>query len=84
VRVSAPAATDVGVRIRTFYGTDLHVVGSTLRGDSCNTKQGQMACVFRFPALEAQRAGRWTVIVMKTSRPPASVAVKVTFKPLPG
>jgi hypothetical protein len=79
--MTAPAAADVGIRIRTWYGQIFRVVESTRRDRvSCERRGSQVSCLARFPALEAQRAGRWTVVVVKTSARPARVRVAVAFE----
>jgi hypothetical protein len=45
----------------------------------CKVRHSRSICQLLFPALEAQLGGRWTVIVVKRSDPPASVSVHVTF-----
>jgi hypothetical protein len=84
VTVSAPTTTDIRLRIHTSEGYELHVVDSTERDDAnCHIEQGSRSCSFGpFPALEAPKAGRWTVIVTKSSQPPTDVAAQVRFKPL--
>jgi hypothetical protein len=77
--VAAPAAADVGVNIRTWYGVDLQVLTSTHDAESCKTGARRSTCFTRFPFLEAQRAGRWTVIATKRSGPPAVVHIAITF-----
>jgi len=79
VRVGAPAAADVGVRIRTWYGVPLRILNSTHNPDRCRSAGGRSSCYVPFPLLEAQRAGRWTVIASKRSRHPADVAITITF-----
>jgi hypothetical protein len=80
VRVVAPASADVRVRMRTANGRLLHVLDSTRNKDWCKVRHRRAICQLPFPALEAQLGGRWTVIVMKRSDPPASVRVGVTFR----
>ena len=79
VQVAAPARADVGVRIRTWYGQPLNVLNSTRDKAWCKVSNGRSICFLPFPYLEAQRAGVWTVIVSKRSKPPATVRVVVTF-----
>jgi hypothetical protein len=79
VHVDAPAAADVGVRIRTWYGQQLRVLDTTRDPTSCDVRSGRSFCSLAFPRLEAQRPGKWTVIVQKRSKPAADVRVEVTF-----
>ena len=80
VRVTSPRTADVSVDALTWYGVRLHVIYSS-RGDAgCHAVGALSSCFARFPFLEAQRAGRWTVIVAKRSGPPATVNVTITFE----
>jgi hypothetical protein len=79
VRVNSVASADISVSVRTWYGQRLRVLDSIEEDRACRTRQGRVDCNFAFPALEAQRPGRWTVIVKKRSGPPATVRVAVTF-----
>jgi hypothetical protein len=79
VRIVAPEWADVRVRMRTANGRLLHILESTRSKDWCKVRHGHSVCQLPFPALEAQLGGRWTVIVVKRSGPPASVSVHVTF-----
>lgn len=75
----APAAADVAVRMHTWYGADLGVADSTKYDQSCTMTGERSVCELLFPELEAQRAGPWTVIATKRSRPAATVRITVTF-----
>jgi len=79
VRISAPARLNVAVWLRTSYGTVLGVTTTTKNRQGCQPFQSQEHCVFRFPILEAQPAGRWTVFASKRSGPAAFVRITVTF-----
>jgi hypothetical protein len=79
VRVEAPATADVSVRVRTWYGERLRVLDSTHDKTSCRPQGGRSVCLLAFPRLEAQRAGDWTVIVVKRSLRAARVRVEVIF-----
>jgi hypothetical protein len=79
VRVVAPVSAAIGVRIRTWYATSLSVFDSTGDKTWCNTHSAMSICLLRFPRLEAQQAGPWTVIVSKRSQPAATVRIAVTF-----
>jgi hypothetical protein len=80
VRIVAPDSADIGVRIHTWYGTTLHVLGSTRDPDWCKVRRRRSVCQLSFPLLEAQRPGLWTVIVTKRSDAAATVKVAVTFR----
>lgn len=82
IRVDTVASADISVGIRTWYGQRLRVLDSIKKDSGCQARRGRARCNFAFPALEAQRPGRWTVIVRKRSGPPAAVRVVVTFNPL--
>lgn len=79
VTVAAPASADVGVTIRTWYGAIFSILSSTRDPGVCRRRGSQDICFERFPLLEAQRAGTWTVIASKRSEPAATVRVAVTF-----
>lgn len=84
VRVTQPGPADVAVRIRTWYGAAFRVFESTAGADAaaCRRRSGAKLCVARFPALEAQRGGEWTVAVEKRSAASAEVRVEIEFVPL--
>jgi hypothetical protein len=80
VRLVASDTPDLKVWLTTWYGASLHVTNSTLHDPSCKQKGSQTTCVFRFPALEAQRPGIWEVHLLKRTRPPVVVTLEVTFE----
>jgi hypothetical protein len=82
VRVRTDASADISVRMRTWYGQQLRVLGSIEGNSSCHVRAGEADRLSYFPALEAQRAGPWTVIARKRSGPPVIVRIEVTFNPL--
>jgi hypothetical protein len=82
VRVRTDASADISVWIRTWYGQHLRVLDSIEGDSSCHVRNGEADCLFFFPALEAQRAGPWTVIARKRSGPPVTVRIEVMFNPL--
>lgn len=82
VRITAPLPADLAVRIRTPDSTDLQVVTSTKRSRDCRVEDDRRSCVLHFPALEARRPGKWTVVVRKLSSPPAKVSAELSFTPL--
>jgi hypothetical protein len=47
---------------------------------ACRRSQGRATCEFRFPALEAQQGGEWTLHLLKRSSRPATVTVVETFE----
>ncbi len=79
VTVIAPASADVAVNIDTWYGAILSILDSTRDRGVCTRRGSQDTCFERFPLLEAQLAGTWTVIASKRSEPAATVRVTVTF-----
>jgi hypothetical protein len=79
VRIVAPVSAAISVRIRTWYATSLSVLNTTRDKTWCNTRGTRSICLLRFPRLEAQQAGPWTVIASKRSQPAATVRVAVTF-----
>jgi len=81
VRILAPRQADVAVWLQTWYGQRLDVLGSTHDRASCRAAAEQTVCLLRFPRLEAQRAGIWTVHAAKRSPRPAFVQITVTFQP---
>ena len=78
-RVTAPANADVEVDIQTWYGVELQVLDSTKNKQTCRVTHARSVCLARFPLLEAQRPGRWTVIAAKHSGPTAIVRIAITF-----
>lgn len=80
VTVTAPASADVGVSIRTWYGAIFpSILDSTRDPAWCRTRGSQDVCFERFPLLEAQQAGTWTVVASKRSGPAATVRVAIVF-----
>jgi hypothetical protein len=77
--VTAPFAADVSVHIHTWYGVDLGVLDSTHDSAWCTTRAGRLTCLTHLPILEAQLAGRWTVIATKRSGPAATVTIAIIF-----
>jgi len=56
-------------------GYPLRILNSTHNPDRCRSGGARSGAIYPFPLLEAQRAGRWTVIASKRSRQPADVAI---------
>ncbi len=93
VRIVTPASVDFNVHIRTWYGESLSVTDSRYRDRHtgrpsrldpfCKTSRERLTCLLRYPRLPAQRAGPWTVIVTKRSKPAATIPVSVTFRSAP-
>jgi hypothetical protein len=82
VRILAPRHADLAVWLQTWYGQRLDVIGSSTHDRaSCRIAADQTVCLLRFPRLEAQRAGIWTVHAAKRSPRPAVVQITVTFQP---
>jgi hypothetical protein len=82
VHLVATHIPDLEVWLTTWYGASLNVTSSTLHDPSCKRRGGQTACVFRFPALEAQRPGIWEVHLRKRTSTPVFVTLTVTFEPV--
>ena len=81
VRILAPRHADVAVWLQTWYGQRLDVLGSTHDHANCQAAAEQTVCLLRFPGLEAQRAGTWTVHAAKRSPRPPVVQITITFHP---
>ena len=81
VRIVAPHDADIAVWLQTWYGQRLEVLASTHDRATCRAAAEQTICLLRFPRLEAQRAGTWTVHAAKRSPRPAVVEITVTFQP---
>ncbi len=89
VTLDLPAAGNVAVQLRTWYGAVLDILdyrpgeqseSSIVNGSSgCKSAGQRLLCVQEYPLLEAQKSGPWTVLVSKRSIPPATVRVAVTF-----
>jgi hypothetical protein len=79
VRLSAPSDADLAVNLHTWYGAVLGVLAYGRNRQSCRTAGARMVCLLRFPLLPAQRAGAWTVLLSKASRPAAVVKVAINF-----
>jgi hypothetical protein len=77
----APRDSKINIEIVTWYGQQLHVLRAADRS-WCHLAAQRARCQLPFPALEAQRAGPWTVVVRKQSTPPATATVRVSFEPL--
>jgi hypothetical protein len=52
---------------------------STHDTGSCQAHGARSTCLSHLPILEAQLAGRWTVIATKRSGPAATVRIAITF-----
>ena len=81
VRIVAPHHADIAVWLQTWYGQRLDVLTSTHDRAWCRAAAEQTVCLLRFPRLEAQRAGTWTMHAAKRSPRPAVVEITVTFHP---
>jgi hypothetical protein len=73
-----PAQSPVVIDFTTTTGSTLHVLGPE-RYD-CSPADDWIRCIVRFPILEAQRSGRWTVTASKADGPAAAVAVRVRWE----
>ena len=86
VLIETNASADLSVHFQTWYGQTLGVQYST-RGtlaSDCNVTGIHLLCLQHFPALEAQCPGPWKVIASKSSGPPVSVRIVVTFQAVRG
>jgi hypothetical protein len=73
-----PAESPVVIDFMTTTGSTLHVLSPERH--NCSTEDDRITCIVRFPLLEAQRSGRWTVAASKTNRPPTDVEVRVRWE----
>jgi hypothetical protein len=90
VALDLPATAHIVVEFHTWYGAVLDVLdykpgegreSSTVTGQStgCKVASTRLVCVQHYPFLPAQKAGPWTLVVVKRSAPPATVRVGVVF-----
>jgi hypothetical protein len=73
-----PAESPVVIDFTTTTGSTLHVLGP--ERDNCSLEDERTMCLVRFPILEAQRSGRWTVTASKPDGPATAVAVRVEWE----
>jgi hypothetical protein len=73
-----PAESPVVIDFTTTTGSTLHVLGPERY--NCSPEDDRMMCLVRFPILEAQRSGRWTVTASKPDGPATAVAVRVRWE----
>jgi hypothetical protein len=73
-----PAESPVVVDFTTTTGSTLHVLGRERH--NCSPEDDRIMCLVRFPILEAQRSGRWTVTASKPDGPATAVAVRVGWE----
>jgi hypothetical protein len=74
-----PGESPVLIDFTTTTGSTLHVLGLE-RYDCRPADDDRIMCVVRFPILEAQRSGRWTVTASKADGPPAAVEVRTRWE----
>ena len=79
VRVVAREGADLEIELRTPEGTRLHVLDTTHAPD-CRVRMPYRICYLRFPRLDAERGGTWTIVATKRSLPPTNVRVDVMFE----
>ena len=89
VSTDMPRSAALTILLRTSYGAVLTAgeyrpnatsESSTANSESaCSVHGPRLTCVGHYPLLPAQKAGKWTVVVSKRSRAPASVRVALTF-----
>ena len=81
VRISVrPASADVEAWIQTWYGQRFHFLDSTRKRGRCRFRNFRAVCDVALPRLEAQRGGRWTIVVRKRTQAAANVRVDVVFE----
>jgi hypothetical protein len=68
-----PAESPVVIDFTTTIGSTLHVLGPERY--NCSPDNDRIRCLVRFPILEAQRSGRWTVTASKPDGPAAALRV---------
>jgi hypothetical protein len=73
-----PAESPVVIDFMTTTGSTLHVLGPERH--NCSPEDDRITCIVRFPILEAQRSGRWTVAASKADGPPTDVVVHVRWE----
>ncbi len=76
VTVEAPESAALRIHMNTLGGT--RSVLDTIHGQSCHAHAGHIGCLLHFAA-GGTPGGTWTVVITKTSAPPAAVAVSVGF-----
>lgn len=81
VVLKARANDLLGVEIETL-DTTLQVLRSTRDRDWCTVAAANVRCRVLLPALEAQRPGTWTLMVVKKSRPATTADVAIKFDPV--
>jgi hypothetical protein len=90
VALDLPASAHIVVEFHTWYGAVLDILdykpgeqreSSTINNQStrCKVAASRLVCIQHYPFLPAQKAGPWTLVVVKRSAPPATVRVGVTF-----
>lgn len=82
VRIVANGSPNLAMWFTTSYRAKLGVVESTVNDPSCRVSPTRTLCLLEFPALEAQRAGAWTMNVIKRSDPPTTLTITVAFSPI--
>jgi hypothetical protein len=73
-----PGESPVVIDFTTTTGSTLHVLG--LERSDCRPEDDGIICVIRFPILEAQPSGRWTVTDSKADGPPTAVEVRIRWE----
>ena len=83
VIVTAPIGATVDVTFLTADGATLNIFETPETpeaADCVEEPKGFLACMTRFPILEAREPGVWTASVHKTSAPAAEVHINVTWE----
>jgi hypothetical protein len=73
-----PAESPVVIDFTTTTGSTLHVLGPGR--DNCSPDDDRIKCHARFPILEAQGSGRWTVTASKPDGRATAVTVRVGWE----
>jgi hypothetical protein len=76
VTVEASASAQLSIHMNTSAGA--RFVLDTIHGQSCHAHAGHIGCLLHFAA-GGTSGGKWTVVITKTSAPPAAAAVSVVF-----
>ena len=83
VIVTAPNGSTVDVTFLTADGATLNILETPEtpeEADCVSEPEGFLACMTRFPILEAREPGVWTALIHKTSEPAAEVHVNIAWE----
>lgn len=79
VRLVVRPSARLSLWFLTPYGQRLGLVRSSTTDEGCVAETGRIVCLQEFPALEAQRGGKWTLHVRNASNRPTAAEITVTF-----